>query len=66
MVFAYKLLHLSCKQWPTTLITVLALLSLVFGRLLPRLPYSLLFFPALIYSANKIKLISAQRNDSTQ
>ena len=33
-------------------------------RLLPGLSYSLLFLPARIYSADKIKLIAAQRNES--
>ena len=51
-------------QWPAT---VLPLLSLVVRRLLPRLSYSLLFFPAWISScADKIKLISAQRNGLMQ
>ena len=47
----------SCKQWPTTLITTQALLSLVLRLLLSKLPNSLLFFPA---SDDKIKLISVQ------
>ena len=36
------------------------------GRLLPRLPYSLLFFAARNFSADKTKLTSAQRNDLMQ
>ena len=51
--------------WPT-LITLLVLLLLVLRCLLPRISYSQLIFPARIYSADKIKLISTQRNDSTQ
>ena len=46
------------------LITLLALLLLVLRSLLPRLSYCLHFFPALVNSADKIKLTSAQRNDS--
>ena len=33
---------------------------------IPRLPYSLHFLPARIYSADMIKQISAKRNDSMQ
>ena len=31
-----------------------------------RLPYNLFFFPARMYSADKIELVSGQRNDSVQ
>ena len=54
------------NKWSTTAISLSALLSLVFKRLLPRLPYILLFFLARIDSADEIKVISAQRNDSMQ
>ena len=58
----------------TTLATQLVLLALDRRRLSPRplyivvysTLYSLLFSPARIYSDDKIKLISAQRNDSMQ
>ena len=50
----------------TTLIILPALLLFVHRRLFLGLPYDLLFFPAWIYSINKIILISAQQNDSMQ
>ena len=49
----YKLFELRCKQWSTSLTSLLALLLLILGRLLLRLVYSLLSFPAQIFSADK-------------